>query len=76
MKANLPPVPPTYDAGFFVRSFARLEQIFDVCVTRQAAVDGVLLQSPNGQVWKVTVDNDGALVTTSVSLGQTGAPTY
>lgn len=76
MKANLPPAPPTYDAGFFLRAFSRIEQLFEICVTRQAAVDGVLLQAPDGGVWKVTVSNSGAIVTTSVALGQTGAPTY
>lgn len=76
MKANLPPAPPEYEPGFFLRAFARIDQIFDVCITRQAAVDGVLLQAPDGGVWKVTVDNSGNLITTSVPLGQTGAPTY
>jgi hypothetical protein len=76
MKANLPPAPPSYEAGFFLRAFARIDQIFDICVTRQAAVEGVLLQAPDGGVWKVTVDNSGNLITTSVPLGQTGAPTY
>lgn len=76
MKANLPPAPPEYEPGFFLRAFARIDQIFDICVTRQASVEGVLLQAPNGSVWKVTVDNSGNLTTTSVALGQTGAPNY
>lgn len=76
MRANLPPAPQEYDAPFFVRAFARIDQIFEVCVTRQAAVDNVLLQAPDGSVWKVTVDNSGNLVTASVPLGQEGAPTY
>lgn len=76
MKANLPPAPERYEPGFFVRAFARIDQIFDVCVTRQASVDGVLLQAPDGGVWKVTVDNSGNLITTSVVLGQQGAPNY
>lgn len=76
MRANLPPTPPTYEPGFFLRAFARIDQIFDVCITRQSAVEGVLLQAPDGGVWKVTVDNSGNLSTTAVPLGQTGAPTY
>ena len=76
MRANLPPAPQDYDAAFFLRAFARIDQIFEICITRQASVEGVLLQAPNGSVWKVTVDNSGNLVTTSVPLGQTGAPTY
>ena len=76
MKANLPPAPQEYEPSFFVRAFSRIDQIFEICITRQASVEGVLLQAPNGSVWKVTVDNSGNLVTTSVPLGQTGAPNY
>ena len=76
MRANLPPAPQSYEPGFFLRAFARIDQVFDVCITRQASVEGVLLQAPDGGVWRVTVDNSGNLVTTSVPLGQTGAPSY
>jgi len=76
MRANLPPAPQNYEAPFFVRAFARIDQILEVCITRQAAVEGVLLQSPDGGVWRITVDNSGNLITTSIPLGQTGAPNY
>jgi len=76
MRANLPPAPSGYESGYFTRAFAALDRILGVCVTRQEAVDSVLLQDADGAVWKVTVDTGGNLVTTSVPLGQTGAPDY
>jgi hypothetical protein len=76
MRAGLPPAPAAYESSYFTRAFAALDRILGVCVTRQEAVDSVLLQAPDNSVWKVTVDNSGNLVTTSVALGQNGAPNF
>jgi hypothetical protein len=45
-------------------------------VTRFEAVDGILLQAPDGSVWKVTVSNTGTLTAAAVPLGQQGSPPY
>jgi hypothetical protein len=76
MRANLPPAPPSYDPSFFTRAFSSLDSTISFSVSRIEAVDGILLQSPDGSVYKLSVDNAGNLVTTAVPLGQSGAPPY
>jgi hypothetical protein len=76
MRANLPPAPPVYDSSFFTRAFASLDSTISFSVSRIEAVDGVLLQSPDGSVYKLSVDNAGNLTTTAVPLGQSGSPPY
>jgi len=76
MRANLPPAPPTYDAAYLSRALAALDQVIGQTVTKIEAVESVLLQSPDGSVYKVTVNNAGNLVTTAVPLGQSGSPPY
>ncbi len=76
MNLNLPTPPAGYDREYFRYSFSLLARVQQQNVTRLEAVDGVLLQAPNGSVWKVSVDNSGNLVTTSIALGQSGAPPY
>lgn len=76
MRLNIPPAPPAYDASYMNRAFSRIDTVASFSVSRIEAVDGILLQSPDGSVYKVTVDNSGNLVTTAVPLGQQGAPPY
>lgn len=76
MRANLPPAPAQYDPAYFTRALSALDQLVDQSVMKIQAVESVLLQAPNGSVYKLTVDNSGTLVTTAVALGQTGAPPY
>ena len=76
MKANLPPAPPAYDQSYINRAFSSLDTVLGFSVSRIESVDGVLLQSPNGSVYKLSVNNAGALTTTAVPLGQSGAPPY
>lgn len=76
MRANLPPAPATYDSAYFTRALSALDQLIDQTVMKIQAVESVLLQAPDGSVYKVTVDNAGNLVTTAVALGQTGSPPY
>ena len=76
MRVNLPPAPPQYDVSYMNRAFSNIDNVVSFSVSRIEAVEGVLLQSPNGSVYKVTVDDSGNLVTTAVPLGQSGAPPY
>jgi hypothetical protein len=76
MKITIPPPPATYDPGYLIRAFASIEQASNFTVTRLEAVDGILLQAPDGGVWKLGVDNSGNVTTVSVPLGQSGAPSY
>ena len=76
MIINLPTPPAGYDREYFRFSFSLLERVLGQSVGRLEAVNGILLQAPDGGVWQVTVDNSGNLVTTSVALGQQGAPPY
>lgn len=76
MRANLPPAPPAYDAGYFTRALSALNQAIGQSVTKIEAVESVLLQSPDGSVYKLTVDNAGNLTTVAVPLGQQGSPPY
>lgn len=76
MNVTFPPVPATYDVGYFNRAFATFSQAANRSVTKYEAVDGILLQAPDGSVWKVVVDNSGNLATEAVPLGQQGAPPY
>lgn len=76
MIINLPTPPGGYDREYFRFAFSLLERVLGQGISRIEAVNGVLLQAPDGGVWQVTVDNAGNLVTTSVALGQQGAPPY
>jgi len=76
MIVNLPTPPTGYDREYFRFSFSLLERLFSRTVSTTEAVSGVLLRAPNGSVWRVEVTDAGVLTTTSVPLGQTGAPTY
>jgi len=76
MRANLPPAPPSYDSGYFTRAFSALDQVIGQAVIKIEAIESVLLQSPDGSVYKLTVDNAGNLTTTAVPLGQQGSPPY
>jgi len=76
MNITFPPVPASYDNGYFNRAFATFSQAVNQSVTKFEAVESILLQASDGSVWKVTVSNTGTLTTTAVPLGQTGAPPY
>jgi hypothetical protein len=76
MRLNLPTPPMGYDREYFRYSFSTIERAQLLNVVRNEAVESILLQASNGSVWKVTVSDTGTLQTTSVPLGQTGAPTY
>jgi hypothetical protein len=76
MRLNLPPAPEKYDQSYFSRAFANLDRALEFGVSRNEATGSLLLLSPGGLVYKVTVQDDGTLITTSVPLGQSGANSF
>jgi hypothetical protein len=76
MRSNLPPAPDRYDPSYFSRAFASLDRTLEFGVSRNEATGSLLLLSPGGLVYKVTVQDDGTLITTSVALGQSGANSF
>jgi len=76
MRINLPPAPAKYEPDYFIRAFSAIDRIFGRSVSTMEAADSLLLQSPDGSVYKITVGNTGTLTTTLVPLGQIGAPNY
>lgn len=69
MKIFIPNPPPTYEQGVFNTILDTVKRSLIPAISSDEAADGVLLQSPNGSVYKLTVDNSGILVTTAVPLG-------
>ena len=69
MRIFIPNAPQNYDPGAFATIFDTIKRSLIFGVSTQEAVESVLLQSPNGTVYKVTVDNAGTLTTTVVPLG-------
>jgi hypothetical protein len=65
------PLPPDrYEGQFMVRVLESIRTGFRAAVGKEEAVESLLLQAPNGSVWKVTVGNTGTLTTTAVPLGR------
>jgi hypothetical protein len=60
--------PPQYDTGFLARVMETIRVSFMGTIGKTEAVESVLLQAPDGSVWKVTVSNAGTLTTTVVPL--------
>lgn len=69
MKLFIPNPPPTYEQGVFNTILDTIKRAMIPAVSADEATAGVLLQSPDGSVYKLTVDNAGNLVTTAVPLG-------
>jgi len=69
MRIFIPNAPQNYDPNAFYTIFDTIKRALIFGVSTQEAVESVLLQSPNGTVYKVTVDNAGTLTTTVVPLG-------
>ena len=73
---SLPPPSETYDPSSLARTLNDINRVASSAVTKNAASSSLLLQSPDGSVYKVEVDNAGNLTTSAVSLGQQGSPPY
>jgi hypothetical protein len=69
MNIFIPNPPPAYNPSPFATIFDTIKRAMTFAVSTEEAVAGILLQSPDGSVYKLTVDNAGNLVTTAVPLG-------
>ena len=64
----VPSLPPDrYDRAFMDRLIEQVRRSFGFCVSEQSATNSVLLRSPGGKIYEVTVSDVGALVVTYVS---------
>lgn len=70
MNITLPPPPPNYSPASFSQVFDAIRRALIPAVSRDEAVSRVLLQSPNGTVYSVTINDAGTLATT-VNSGKT-----
>lgn len=61
MRITLPDVP-----GPARQAFDAVRRAFASVVSTQEAVPALLLQAPDRSVWRVTVDDDGALTTEKI----------
>lgn len=67
MIVNFPsPSPGNITGLFFVQVLETIKRAFLPVLTKDEAAPRVLLQSPNGSVYAVTVGNTGTLTTTLV----------
>jgi len=58
-------IPPTeYNQAWFSQFIGQLRATLTSCVKTNEQVGRVILRSPDGQSWAVTVDNSGTLTTT------------
>jgi len=76
MRIDLPPAPERYDRDYYLRAISEIVDTLKIGVGTKEAVGGILLLSPSGLVYSLSVDDGGNLVTTSVDLGQRGSTPY
>lgn len=56
--------PPDYNQAWFSLFLSQLRQTLTSCVKSNEQTGRIILRSPDGQSWAVTVDNAGTLTTT------------
>ena len=61
MNINLPPPPLSYSPNSFTQVLEALKRALLPAVSKDEAAPRILLQSPNGTVYEVTVSNAGVL---------------
>lgn len=76
MNVSFPTPPASYDAAFFNQVLSALKRSLAFGVSRIEAVDSIILQSPNGTPYKITISDEGVITATEVSRGQAGSPNY
>lgn len=69
MNINLPPPPLSYNPNAFTQMLESIKRALIPAVSKDEAVSRILLQSPNGTIYAVTVNNSGVL-TTAVNDGK------
>lgn len=64
MNVTLPQAPDRYSGPFFNTLFQQLRRVFSEMVSKDVETPRVILRSPNGTLYDVTVSDAGALVVT------------
>jgi len=64
MNFQFPAAPDRYSPAFFNNLFQSLRGLFGEAVGKDSETPRVVLRSPNGTLYDVTVSNAGALVVT------------
>jgi len=64
VNVNFPTPQPDYTPAFMVQVIEAMRRAFLPVVSKDEAVGRIILQSPNGKAWAVTVSDTGTLVTT------------
>lgn len=68
MIANLPAPGARVDQGYMTRLQQQLTQLFRRVAASDEARTSVLMRSPDGRSWDVSVNNAGAVITT-INIG-------
>ena len=69
MQIFIAQAPERYERAAIARAFDNIRRALTFAVSTEEAVSSVLLEAPDGTVYKVEVDNSGNLTTTAVPLG-------
>jgi len=69
MKFSIPTPPETYNASNMASAFESIKQAMGEAISPTQAVGGIMLQSADGSVYRITVSNAGVLTSTAVPLG-------
>lgn len=69
MNVNLPIPPQNINAGFMQLAFAAIKRAFIPVVSSDEATNRIMLLSPDGKAWEITIDNSGNLQT-AVNTGK------
>jgi hypothetical protein len=64
MRVHLPASPGSYSSQFFNELVQQLQRAFGLAVSRDEETPRIVLRSPDGTNYDVTVSNAGALVVT------------
>jgi hypothetical protein len=64
MNFSFPPAPDKYSGPFFNSLFQQLRRVLGDAVSKDTETPRVILRSPNGSNFSVTVSDAGALVVT------------
>lgn len=67
-------VPRAYDAGYFTSFMSILARRLSTLAGPNIVQQQILLQSPNGTVYEVTVDNAGVITTAVATRGTIQPP--
>jgi len=69
MNINIPPPPPGYNPFSITQAFEAIRKAFIPVVSQDEASPRILLQSPNGTVYQITV-TDAGVVQTAINTGK------